>query len=157
MGSSRRRVGRLRGVTCSNNDGGNVVTLMAARLDGGLQEESMRVCARGGGRWTTQQEGVVDDAGQAARRGTTRQEGWCTQRKTSRWWTTGQKDGGRGHNTRRQWRPRYSAATLRCMGGGISAAGRCCIGGAMGDMVAILCCGDELNAAWHQRVIWIPQ
>ncbi len=40
------------------------------------------------------------------------------QFKTSRWQTTGQKDRGGGHNTRRQWRPHYLAAALRCVGGG---------------------------------------
>jgi hypothetical protein len=40
MGSGRRWVGRLRGGSCSNDDGGNVVVLVAARfLDGGLCKE----------------------------------------------------------------------------------------------------------------------
>jgi hypothetical protein len=53
MGSGRRRVGRLQDGSCSKDGGSNVVTLAAARLDGGLQEESMRVCAGDGGGRTT--------------------------------------------------------------------------------------------------------
>ncbi len=89
MGSSRWQVGRLQGESCSNNNGGNVVVLAAARLGGRLRGESMRVRA-GDGRWrTTQQEGAVDDAGQAGRRETTRQEGARRQHKTSGRQTTG--------------------------------------------------------------------
>jgi hypothetical protein len=75
MGSGRQRVGRLQGGSCSNDNGGNVVALAAARLDGELCKESVRVRAGDGRRQTTRQEGVVDDAGQAGGRGTTRHEG----------------------------------------------------------------------------------
>jgi hypothetical protein len=69
MGSGRQWVGRLQGGSCSNDNGGDVVTLAAARLDGGLREESMRVHAGDGGRRTTQQEETGDNAGQVGRRG----------------------------------------------------------------------------------------
>jgi hypothetical protein len=52
MGSGRRWVGRLRGGSCSNDNGSNVVALAAARLGSGLREESMRVRAGDGG-WRT--------------------------------------------------------------------------------------------------------
>jgi hypothetical protein len=131
-GSSRRRVGRLQGGSCSNNNGSNVVALAAARLGGGLCKESMRVRAGDGGQRKTQQERAVDHAGQAGGRETTWQEGGRGQRKTSGWRTTVRKDRGRGHNTRWQWWPRYSAAALSCVGGAILAAAGCCVGGATG-------------------------
>ncbi len=52
--NGRQLVGRLQGGSCSNDDGGNVLALAAARLGDGLHEESMRVCARDGGWRTTQ-------------------------------------------------------------------------------------------------------
>ncbi len=75
MGSGRWWVVRLRGGSCSNDNGSNVVALAAARLGDGLCKESIRVRAGDGGRRTTQREGAVDDAGQASGQGTTRQEG----------------------------------------------------------------------------------
>jgi hypothetical protein len=74
MCSGRQWVGRLRGGSCSNNHGGNVVALAAARLGGALHKESMWVHAGDCRRQTTQQEGAVDDAGQAGGRGPTWQE-----------------------------------------------------------------------------------
>jgi hypothetical protein len=117
MGSSRRWVGRLRGGSCSNDDGGNVVALAVARLDGGLQEESMRVRA-GDGRWRTkQQEGAVDDGAGGGWRG---KRGGADNARRAGGGQQNKKDRDGGHNMRWQWRPRYSAAALHCMGGGAS-------------------------------------
>jgi hypothetical protein len=70
MGSGRWRVGRLQGGSCSNDNSSSVVALAVTRLGGGLREERLPVCAGDGGRWTTRQQGAVDDAGQAGGQGT---------------------------------------------------------------------------------------
>jgi hypothetical protein len=68
MGSSERWVGRLRGGSCGNNRGGNIVALAVARLGGAQHNESMWGAGRGQagsrqhderGRWMT------SDVGQA--------------------------------------------------------------------------------------------
>ncbi len=132
MDSGRRQVGRLRGGSCSNNNGGNVVALAAARLDGGLCKESMRVRAGDGGRQTAQQEGAVDDAGQAGGRRTTRREGGGGNARRAGVGLQDERMGAEdttrgGSGGCATWLPLCSA-----WGGQHPAAAGCCIGGAMG-------------------------